>query len=117
MSRFQATISTFAAIGTIGLTVVAVYRAVDEQKQRDLNYQKEIQTLRQELEEQRNEEQTDEVKSDGVNTREPAVVPSIGLPASQPAQPAPLSSQSQSSPSPGEPVPPPPLPEPAASAD
>ncbi len=49
MSRFQATISTFAAIGTIALTVVTVYRFVDNQRQSELQNQKEIQTLREQL--------------------------------------------------------------------
>lgn len=52
MSRFQATISTFAAIGTIALTVVTVYRFVDNQRQRELQNQKEIQTLREQLNQQ-----------------------------------------------------------------
>ena len=52
MSRFQATISTFAAIGTIALTVVTVYRFVDNQRQNELQNQKEIQTLREQLNQQ-----------------------------------------------------------------
>jgi cytoskeletal protein RodZ len=106
MSRFQSTISTFAAIGTIGLTVVAVYRAVDEQKQRELKNQQEIQSLRQQLEEQRRKE----------NSNEPVVVPSIGLPGTEPPPASPHSSQPPASAS-SPPLPPPPLPEPEGTAE
>ncbi|EDY37945.1 hypothetical protein CPCC7001_824 [Cyanobium sp. PCC 7001] len=106
MSRFQSTISTFAAIGTIGLTVVAVYRAVDEQKQRELKNQQEIQTLRQELEEQRRKE----------NANEPLVVPSIGLPGAESTPTSPQSSQAPPSES-SFPLPPPPLPAPGSATE
>lgn len=106
MSRFQSTISSFAAIGTIGLTVVAVYRAVDEQKQRELKNQQEIQTLRQQLEEQRRQE----------NTNEPVVVPSIGLPGSASTPTSPQSGQAPPSES-ILPLPPPPLPGPGSTAE
>jgi hypothetical protein len=49
MGRFQSTISTVAAIGTIGLTVVAVYRAVDNQKQRESQQLEEIRSLKEQL--------------------------------------------------------------------
>ncbi|SBO44517.1 conserved protein of unknown function [Cyanobium sp. NIES-981] len=103
MSRFQATISTFAAIGTIGLTVVAVYRAVDDQKQRDLKNQQEIQALREQLEEQRKQEKSNQ----------PALSPSVPAPTLQPTLPSPLSIQTPSN-TPGPSLPPPPLPEPGS---
>lgn len=49
MGRFQSIISSVAAIGTIVITVVAVYRGLDNQKQFNLKQQLEIQNLQKQL--------------------------------------------------------------------
>lgn len=49
MGRFQSIISSVAAIGTIVVTVVAVYRGLDNQKQFNLKQQLEIQNLQKQL--------------------------------------------------------------------
>ncbi|MCP9808164.1 hypothetical protein KBY58_01790 [Cyanobium sp. HWJ4-Hawea] len=49
MGKFQSIISSVAAIGTIVITVVAVYRGLDNQKQFNLKQQLEIQNLQKQL--------------------------------------------------------------------
>ena len=51
MSRFQSTVSTVAALLTIGVTVATVYHNIDNKKQEDFANQQKIQELEQRLNE------------------------------------------------------------------
>jgi hypothetical protein len=54
MSRFQSTISTIAALGTIAVTVVAIYRTIDNQKQYNIRQQEQINQLQEQLKQKQN---------------------------------------------------------------
>ena len=49
MSKFQSTISTLAALASIAVTTVGIYKAADGVKQHSLNQQKQIEQLKVEL--------------------------------------------------------------------
>ena len=54
MGKFQSTISTIAALGTIAVTVIAIYRTIDNQKQYNTRQQEQINQLQQQLKQRQN---------------------------------------------------------------
>ena len=49
MSKFQSTVSTLAALTSIAVTAVGVYKAVDHQKQYNADQQRQIEVLQTQL--------------------------------------------------------------------
>ena len=58
MSRFQSTVSTFAALSTIAVTAVTAYKVFDNQQQNSLKQQVIIEDLKQQLAEKKTQPMT-----------------------------------------------------------
>jgi len=78
MSRFQSTVSTVAALLTIGVTVATVYYNIENKKQQEFANQQKIQQLEQKLNE----------KEAVVVAEPPATAPVVA--SEPPAPPAPV---------------------------
>jgi hypothetical protein len=62
MSRFQSTVSTIAALGTIAVTSVTAYRVFENQQQNSMKQQIIIEDLKQQLEAKKTQPMTPQVQ-------------------------------------------------------
>lgn len=84
MSRFQSTVSTFAALGTIAVTSVTAYKVFEQHQQNSLKQQIVIEDLKRQIAEKQAQIQTANAQSQ-IQQPGPSVPPVPPLPT--PSQP------------------------------
>ena len=84
MSRFQATVSTFAALSTIAVTAVTAYKVFSNQQQNSLKQQLIIEDLKHQLEQKKTQPITPPAQVVSQPITPPVYVPPApSLPATQ----------------------------------